>query len=219
MRFYKIFVFICIFILSFSMTGAKYRLGLDAGYDNGPGFSISGSLKNFLPGSRMELRAAVGMSFPDPGNAYLARKIFINDATNGVPETSGKNYNFRIDITLPLKTKLFPNPRYYFGIRYSRFTGRFKYIGGNEDFNITSDPWGVGGGVETYFPMNRKLNFHIIAGLDYFPSSHLHGHDTTYYPDNQNVNGRKNYTYYDADRAIKQPRLEFRLMAGISTRR
>ncbi len=215
----RILIFICILMLSSSMSGKKYRFGVDTGFDNGAGVSVSGTLKRFLSISRLELRVSVGMSWMNPGNATLARKIFINNATNGVPETGGRSLNFRIDITHPLKIRSLPNPRYYFGVRHSKFTGRFKYVGGNEDFNITSDPWGIGGGIETYFPMNRKLNFHVIAGLDYFFPSHLHGHDTTYYPNNQNVNRRNNHTYSDANSAINQPGLEFRLMAGISTRR
>ncbi len=206
-------------MLYFSMDGKKHKFGVDTGFDNGAGVSVFGTLKQFLSRSHLDLKVSVGMSWMNPGNAALARKIFINNATNGVPETTGRSLNFRIDVSHPLNIKFLPNPRYYLGFRHSKFTGRFKYVGGNEDFNITSDPWGVGGGIETYFPMNRKLNFHITAGMDYFFSSHLQGHDTTYYPNNENVNSRKSYTYSDADSAINQPGLAFRLMAGISTHR
>jgi hypothetical protein len=35
-----------------------------------------------------------------------------------------------------------------FGPRYSTFNGNFKYVGGNEDFDIKSKQWGVEGDIE-----------------------------------------------------------------------
>ena len=46
----------------------------------------------------------------------------------------------------------------------------------------------------------------------------MNGHDTTYNPNDENVNPRKDYDYGDADEAVNQPKLEVRAMAGIVVR-
>jgi hypothetical protein len=53
----------------------------------------------------------------------------------------------------------------------------------------------------------------LSAGLDYFFSSRLTGHDTSY--SESNVNPRNDYTYSDADAAVGQPKLEPLLMLGM----
>jgi hypothetical protein len=52
----------------------------------------------------------------------------------------------------------------------------------------------------------------VVGGLDYYIPSTLRGHDTSYSPDNDNVNTRNDnengdtpFTYKDANEAIKQP--------------
>ena len=109
------------------------------------------------------------------------------------------------------------------GPRGSAFKGNFKYIGGNEEFNVTSQQWGLGGGLESHFNMVRNLNFIVAVGLDYYLPSTLHGHDTSYSPDNDNVNPRNDnqnddtpFTYKDADKAISQPRFMPFAMIGLT---
>jgi hypothetical protein len=60
------------------------------------------------------------------------------------------------------------------------------------------------------------LDLTLSAGVDYFFSSMLKGHDTEYYPDNENVNPREDYKYDDADKAINQPDLLLNMMIGIN---
>ena len=110
-----------------------------------------------------------------------------------------------------------------FGPRFSTFKGNFKYIGGNEDFDVKSHQWGIGGAIEHHFRMISNFSLVIQYGLDhYFPST-LTGHDTSYSPDNDNVNPTNDsqnennpFTYRDADRAIKQPVLMPRIMVGMN---
>lgn len=56
------------------------------------------------------------------------------------------------------------------------------------------------------------------ASADYFFSSRLTGHDTSYGPGGDDVNPREDFTYSHADSAIGQPKLRFRLMIGFSYR-
>ena len=42
--------------------------------------------------------------------------------------------------------------------------------------------------------------------------------DTAFYPDNDNVNARVNYTYQDADQAINQPKVQLHCQAGVLLR-
>lgn len=62
----------------------------------------------------------------------------------------------------------------------------------------------------------------VAVGLDYFFNSTLTGHDTSYSPDNDNVNARDDnandnieFTYKDADKAIKQPNFMPRVLIGL----
>ncbi len=63
----------------------------------------------------------------------------------------------------------------------------------------------------------------ISAGVDYYIPSTLHGHDTSYSPDNDNVNARNDnenddvpFTYKDANEAIDQPGLMPYAMIGVT---
>ena len=109
------------------------------------------------------------------------------------------------------------------GPRGSSFKGNFKYVGGNEEFDVVSQQWGLGGGLETRFSMSSSLNLLITAGLDYYFPSTLHGHDTSYSPDNDNVNARNNnenndepFTYKEADEGIGQPRFMPFALVGLT---
>jgi hypothetical protein len=101
------------------------------------------------------------------------------------------------------------------GPRYAMFTGNFNFIGGNEDFDITSRQWGFGIGLEGDFAMGPRTDFVILGGVEWFADGDLEGHDTVYAPDGETVNGRADYTFDDADAAVNQPQFEFRLMLGI----
>jgi hypothetical protein len=66
--------------------------------------------------------------------------------------------------------------------------------------------------------MNQRMSLLISGGAEYFFSSRLSGHDTSYSPDGDDVNPRKDYTYNDADEAVDQPTLRPVALVGFSYR-
>ena len=186
-------------------------LGILTGYNRG--YSLQANLGYINRELPFELRGGVAYSFLNPGNALDARRIFINNNTNGTPEKSGRSIDYRFDFLIPKSIFGMQNSFIVIGPRGSSFKGNFTYVGGNEEFDVVSRQWGIGGGLESRFPMSSNLNLVIAAGLDYYFPGTLHGHDTSYSPDNDNVNPRNDnqnddepFTYKDADEAIYQPR-------------
>ena len=150
----------------------------------------------------------------NPGSAPDARKIFINDATNGTPKEAGITWDMGLDGLYPTG----PRTAFFGGVRYTRFKANFKYVGGNEDFDVTSTHWGLAAGMEAEFPMGPRMSLLVSGGGEYFFSSRLTGHDTSYSPDGDNVNPRKDYTYSDADHAVDQPIFRPVALVGFSYR-
>ena len=195
---------------------AVFSSGLVLGYNDGFKFQGYAMVSNFASGFPMNARFSLGYTFIQPGNAADARRIFINNATNGIPEDHGRILDFRMDLMFPVKLLSMERAFLIAGPRHSRFKGNFKYIGGNEDFDVTCNQWGLGSGLETYFRMSEEIDLVLSGGLDYFFQSTLKGHDTAYNPDDENINPREDYTYDDADKAINQPKFELSLMFGFS---
>jgi hypothetical protein len=208
------FLFIII-LLSPALLAADFTGNLQIGYQGGLGFQLGGKVSNFAQGFPMNLQLSVAYRSMDPGNAADARRIFINDATNGDPEKHGYMWDFRLDFFYRIHWLSLERGYIYFGPRYGAFTANFKFIGGNEDFDITSSQWGFGLGMEAAFPMSQKFDFIVSGGIDSYLSSTLSGHDTSYSPDGEDVNPRRDYTFDDASSAVNQPDFEPRLMIGI----
>ncbi len=188
--------------------------GLELGYYDGAGLQLFGTVSNLAAGFPMNLRLALGYTFVEPGLSAEARQVFINDATNGTPEEKGRQMDFRLDFLYPVKFLNLKRAYLYGGPRHARFVANFKYVGGNEDFDVTSNQWGIGTGLESCFAVSSKIDLMMQLGADYYFESDLTGHDTQYSPDGDDSNGRDGYTYEDADNAIDQPKLEPRLMLG-----
>jgi hypothetical protein len=203
-------------IAAVSVQGAEFTGDILAGYNGGVGLQINFRAADFAQGFPLYLQLGMAYSRLDPGSAADARKIFINDATNGDPEKSGWRWDLRFDFLHNVDLFQLQDVWLYVGPRYSMFTGNFVFVGGNEDFDITTSQWGLGAGLQSYFPMGRKFDFVTSAGLDYYFSNALSGHDTKYSPDGENVNARNDYTFDDADDAINQPKLQIRFMIGIT---
>lgn len=102
---------------------------------------------NFADNFPLAVKLTIGSSSLDAGDALAARRIFINDNTNGIPEHKGKTWDFGLGFLY--KYTIFNLYRNYFyaGTRYVMFTGNFNYVVGNEVFDVTSDQWGIGLGV------------------------------------------------------------------------
>jgi hypothetical protein len=201
----------------------KYSAGFLTGYNRGFGFQPNITVSNFAQGFPFELRLGIGYTSLNPGNAADARRIFINNATNGTPEKKGRSFDFRFDFLLSRPIFGITPSYLFFGPRFSTFTGNFKYVDGNEVFDVKSQQWGIGAGFENHFRMSEKLTLSILAGLDYYIPSTLSGHDTSYSPDNDNVNPENDnqndniaFKYKDANKAIYQPAFMPRVMIGLN---
>ena len=154
----------------------------------------------------------------DPGDPELARRVFINEATDGTPEKSGHEFTWRMDFLAATSGTGETGWSLYGGPRYSRFTGSFRYVGGDEEFDVRAHQWGLGGGAEYRAPISSGVGLRLGGGADYYFDGMIEGHDAEYNPDNQNVNSRENYTYQDAKTAINQPSLQFRALVGVEVR-
>jgi hypothetical protein len=195
-------------------SGPNFFGGIVVGYNGGFGSQINATISHFQNRFPLSIRIGLGITTLDPGNSATARRIFINNATNGTPEESGLIWDLRLDLLFPVT--FINNSFVYFGPRYSMFTGNFKFVGGNEDFDVTSDQFGLGGGIETHFPVISNLSIIFSGGAEYYFNSTLKGHDTSYSPDGDDVNPREDYSYTDADDAINQPKILARIMLGIN---
>ena len=201
----------------------KFAPGITLGYNRGFGMGADFTLYDFISDFPFELRLGVGYSFINPGSASEARRIFINNATNGVPEKRGTSFDARFDFLLHQSLLNLKTTYLVFGPRFSTYKGHFEFIGGNEVFDIKSKQWGLGLGAETHFQMAQRMKMIISLGVDYYFPSTIKGHDTSYSPDDDNVNPRDDnqngdvpFTYKDADKAIKQPRFMPRAMLGLN---
>lgn len=210
------FTVLMIFFSAFSARSADFSGEFIAGYNGGLGFQLNFVTANFARDFPMNIQLGLAYTSMNPGNAADARKIFINDATNGDPEKSGWMWDVRFDFLYQVKWLSLQRAYLYGGPRYAMFTANFNFIGGNEDFYITSDQWGIGLGLKAYFAMSNRFDFITSAGFDYYFSSTLSGHDTRYSPDGEDVNARNDYTYDDADNAINNPTFQLRLLVGIN---
>jgi hypothetical protein len=196
--------------------GGDFSAGLLAGYNGGAGVRASVMASNFAQGFPLALEGGLGISWRDAGDPEAARKVFINDNTNGTPETSAWDWDFRLDFLYKVNVLGLRDAHLFAGVRYSMFTADFKFVGGNEDFEVTSNQWGIGLGAKATFPISHKIGLTMLAGFDNYFASTLEGHDTAYSPDGSTVNGREGYTYSDADAAVNQPKFQPVLMIGIT---
>lgn len=218
-----------LFIISPILSHAKsnkssnFTAGILTGYNAGYGFHANIKAANFAQEFPFQLRLGIGYNRLNPGISSDARRIFINNATNGVPEKKGSFFDYRLDFMLPKTIFGFEDSYLIFGPRFSTFKGNFKYIGGNEDFDVLSKQWGLGTGFENHFKMTQKIDLVFAFGIDYYFLGVLNGHDTSYDPGNDNVSPRKDnqnddilFNYKNADKAINQPKIAPRAMIGIS---
>lgn len=182
-------------------------------------FGIEGALKFGQFSKNLPLHLRLGFSYAslsDPGEAWEARQIFINNNTSGDPVTSGKCWYLNLDMLYQISLFSLKQSYIFFGPRYSSFTGTFEFAGGNEMFDVVSSQWGAGTGLIAYFSITRKIKLNTSFGFSYYFTSELSGHDTSYSPDGNHVNPRSDYDYSDADNAINQPKFEFQLSLGLA---
>jgi hypothetical protein len=209
------YVLLVILVPLFVNAGDVY-LGTDIGFRSGLSFQLNGTATNIAAGFPLQLRFAAAYTSLDPGTPLAARRVFINNNTNGTPEKKGWMWDLRFDLLYKVKWFSLKDAYFYAGPRYSWFTARFDFVGGNEDFDIYSDQWGFGVGLESRMKIGKKVQLVLNGGLDYFFTDFLHGHDTSYYSDGEIINGREDYTYDDADDAVNQPKMVPKISIGIN---
>jgi len=195
---------------------ADFSLGLHGGYKGGASFGASGIVSDFAQGFPLAAEFGVAYTSLNPGDPWRARRVFIANATNGTPETSGRTWDFKMELLYNLR---FAGPKatyLYAGARFSSFDGLFHYVGANEEFDITGTQWGMSLGLRGLFAMSNRVSLMLSAGAVGYFDGPLHGHDTTYNPDNQNVNPKENFTYKDASAAVSAPHFQPEVLIGIN---
>ena len=197
------------------VSAGDFHGGLQVGSSVGLGVQATGTFMNFTRDVPLSARFTFGVHSPDAGDPYAARRIFINDNTNGTPEKSARAWQFRFDLLVPALHVGQQQIYVFGGPRHARYTATYNFVGGNENFDVQSNPWGLGVGLETWFAINDRTDFLLSGGIDWFAKARLSGHDTSYSPDGDDVNGRNDYTWDDADDAIAQPRWEVMAMMGL----
>lgn len=205
-------------LLAAPAAATELHGGAQLGYSGAPGGLAYFQVSEFASEFPLAMRLGLEFLAREPGNAADARRIFINNATNGVPQESGRLWGYRLDFVYSLDRAPLPNLHLFGGPRFGRFTGNFKYVGGNEDFDVTSRQWGWGLGLEGRYAVGSRSNLVLSAGFDWYGEAELRGHDTLYAPDGETVNGRENYAWNDADEAINQPGFDPRFQVGFDLR-
>lgn len=204
-------------------AGVELSLTGSSGYQGGLGLRLGGTVKDAIPGVPLAFSAAVGYAFRDPGDADQARDVFINQTNDGTPEKSGRAWDLRFDVAWLFHIAGLAEAGAYVGVRHSWFMGDFRYVGGNEDFEVVSNEWGWGAGLRGALAMTPSWLISFQAGFDHYPAWTLTGHDATYSSSGSSVNARNNnagYTYVsrDADRAINQPKFVPSVLLGVTYR-
>ncbi len=189
--------------------------GVNLGSAEGPGFQIHTSVRDFTRGMPLSARVAIGYNKADAGDPLAARRVFINNNTNGTPTDEAHCYQFRFDFLYRLTEGPGKRINVFLGPRYARYTAEYVYVGGNEDFEVRTSPWGLGGGLEASLDVGPAAELLLQLGLDHFRRADLTGHDTTYTPDGVDINPREDYDYGSADEAVDQPRTEVLAMVGL----
>lgn len=205
-----------------AMAWEKYDI-LMGGYYNGASLAGALGINDVFEKVPVGFEIGLGYSWTSAGDAILARKVWINQDTNGDndAQSSGGVLDFNMNFTYPLPTMVGPVKfLVYAGPRIAHYDVRFEYVGGNEDFDVVSWVYGLGGGLRASMPLGKKVDAIAQLGVDYYPRSGIYGHDATYYPDNSNINARTDgngytYTYQDAVNATTVPHIRPRIMVGV----
>jgi hypothetical protein len=196
-----------------------------AGYYAGPSVSATMGFTDIFSKVPIAFEGGIGHSWTNPGDPALARDVWINGTDTGDEDAQkdGSVWDLGLNAVYPLNQTYGPVKFFVFaGPRYAHFDGHFEYVGGNEDFDVIANSWGLGGGLRGVLPLSKNFNAVLQLGLDYYFPTSIYGHDATYYPNNANINARNNqeegnntYTYADATNAVNVPRIRPRVMIGI----
>jgi len=206
----------------------EHYVALMAGYYAGPSVMGAVGFTDVFTKIPIAFELEGGHSWTNPGDPALARDVFINNNDGGDDDAQkdGSVWDFGLNALYPLNQTYGPVKFFVFGgPRYAHFDGHFDYVGGNEDFDVIANSWGLGGGLRGVMPLGKGFSGILQLGVDYYFPTSIYGHDATYYPNDSNINARAaqeagdpanyTYTYADATRAVNVPRLRPRVMIGI----
>jgi hypothetical protein len=197
---------------------------ITAGYYAGPSLSGTMGFSDIFTKVPVSFEGEVGHSWTNPGDPALARDVFINATDDGDNDAQkdGSVWDVGLNAVYPLNQTYGPVKFFVFGgPRYAHFDGHFEYVGGNEDFDVIANSWGLGGGLRGVMPLSQHFSAVLQLGIDYYWPTSIYGHDATYYPNNANINARQldntgyTFTYSDAANAVNVPRIRPRVMIGI----
>jgi hypothetical protein len=202
---------------------ADLGFSLYGGYQGGVGGRLVATVGDLFPGVPLAVSAGVGYALRDPGDPALARAVFVNQNTNGTPEESGHAWDARLDFVWLFGVPGLVDAGLFGGVRRTWFTGEFRYVGGNEDFEVRSQQWGWGLGLRGALAIGRAWSLSGSLGFDHYPAWSVTGHDATYRSDGSSVNARNDgagytYTSRDADQAVNQPEFVPFVLLGVTWR-
>jgi hypothetical protein len=207
----------CCLACSLPASAPARELSADVllGFNGGTGGQVGFKLADPYPQTPWGVRLSVAYIRSDVGDATQALLIFRDYVPATNPNETGVTWNARLDASYRFDSRTFSELSVFGGVRYASFTGTIEPVSGEEKLEVTSDPWGLGIGVEMNFEFGEKSDFVVVGGLDYYFRTDISDGRTTYSPGGEPING---YTYDEVDKAINQPRWEPLIMAGISFR-
>jgi hypothetical protein len=94
-----------------SSFGADFSTGVQFGCVGAPGAQVYVQASDFASDLPIDLRLGLEYASPEPGSPTDARRIFINNATNGVVQESGNTWGYRLDLAYQFPFE--PIPRLY----------------------------------------------------------------------------------------------------------
>jgi hypothetical protein len=198
------------------VRGADLSATAFTGYQNGFDLRVVGLADHLMKTVPIGIDLGIGLTFVNAGNPTLARAVFINENTNGTPQMSATVWDFQMDFVWFFRVPEMEQFGVFLGPRLSMYSGDFHYVGGNEDFTVTSNNWGLGAGVRGAIPLSKHWALALSIGLDYYPVLTFYGHDTTYSSTGYTVNPKDGYDFSAAYAAINQPYVIPSLLIGLT---
>ena len=116
-------IFMLLFFIPLFINATNWHIGTDLGYRMGLSFQAKGTVNNFAQDFPLQVRLAVSYNSTDPGKAWAARRIFINNNTGGTPEKNGWFWDTELLILAKLHFKIIV---YEIPIKWTEYRGRGK---------------------------------------------------------------------------------------------
>ena len=206
-------------LLTIVSSGASWasEVSVDAllGFNGGTGGQLGFKVADPSPSLPWGVRVSMAYLRPTAGKTNDALRIFLGLEPTSLQNESDEVWSFRLDVSYRFKVQSFSELSVFGGVRHARFTAKYDSQHGERLMEVTSNPWGLGLGVEGNYELGTNTDLVIVGGLDYYFESSLTGDGVSFEPGGEDQNG---YSYGDADKAVNQPSLEPLVMVGVSYR-